>query len=121
MYLTGDEMFLEYMLDGSSELASNSNYSWNIYHAVRKEQKADVALSGLRTDLEVEVDREYPYSILPSIPLENVIPCLLHALARFVEKPLSLVISDVLSTANIKTAAGGDGSAYRAEKIAGTI
>ncbi|KAJ8050283.1 hypothetical protein HOLleu_03423 [Holothuria leucospilota] len=117
VYLTGDEMFLEHILDGSGELSPSSEYGWNIYSRVSKEQKSAVSVSGLRTDIGPAVDRSYPESILNSIPLENVVLCLLHALARSVEKLLSLVISDICSLANIKKATDKTGDCYREEKI----
>ncbi|KAJ8035492.1 hypothetical protein HOLleu_22741 [Holothuria leucospilota] len=118
VFLTGDEMFLEHMLDGSGELSPSSDSGWNIYSKMRKEQKGDVAISGLRTDLDLQVDREHPDSILSCIPVKNTVLCLLHALARSVEKLVTLVVSDIVSKANIKTASGGDGLAYKMEKIA---
>lgn len=57
VYLTGDEMFLEHMLDGNGELSPTSQWGWNIYSKVNKAQKGAVSSSGLRTDLTPAIDR----------------------------------------------------------------
>lgn len=57
VYLTGDEMFLEHMLDGNGELSPTSQCGWNIYSKVNKAQKSAVSSSGLRTDLTPAIDR----------------------------------------------------------------
>lgn len=116
VFLTGDEMFLEHVLDGLGDLSPASSEGWNLYTKVHKNNKTATATTGLRTDLPVIIDREYPENILPAIPLKNIVPCLLHALARCVEKLLTLVISDILSNSNIQAALGYDSGLYKEEK-----
>ncbi|KAJ8017695.1 hypothetical protein HOLleu_44709 [Holothuria leucospilota] len=117
IFLSGDEMFLEHILDGMNELSPSSLDGWNLYSKVHKNLHGEVAKSGLRTDLPIKVDRLYEENIIPSIPLRNVVPCLLHALARCVEKLLGLVVGDIISNSNIQTGLGRDGGMYREEKI----
>ncbi len=99
-YLCGDEMFTIKMLDGSKQLSPTSEFGWNFYHRAGKEQKSEVAKNGLRTDIDVLVDRELPESLIPSIPLTNIVFDTMHGLARIVEKLLSLEIEKILSEGN---------------------
>ena len=99
-YLSRDHMFVQACLDGSNVLGPLTNTGWNIYHECHKEQKQEVASSGLRTDLIVPVDRVHPESLLKTIPLKNVIPCILHWITRTVEKLLTLEIENIVSFTN---------------------
>ncbi|KAJ8050218.1 hypothetical protein HOLleu_03332 [Holothuria leucospilota] len=117
-FLCGDEMFLEAMLDGKNELSPTSNDGWNIYTKCTKDQKSLTdPTTKRRTDLHPRFDREYPTSILRSIPLENTVFCLLYGLARCVEKLLTLVVQYILLHSNIVNEQGLDGTAYRKEKL----
>ncbi|KAJ8042552.1 hypothetical protein HOLleu_13637 [Holothuria leucospilota] len=112
-YLCGDEMFLEAVLDGSGILAPNSESGWNIYLNMSVEDKNTTCKeTGLRTSLPLQIDRCHPENLLPSIPLENVAMCIMHGLARVVEKLLTLEVQDVLSEANTSHEAGVDRGAY---------
>ncbi|KAJ8028319.1 hypothetical protein HOLleu_30522 [Holothuria leucospilota] len=51
------------------------------------------------------------------VPLENYVFCLLHGLARSVEKLLNLVVADVLSEANIAQQRGEDRTNYIDERL----
>lgn len=113
VFLTGDEMFLEHILDGVGELSPSSLEGWNLYTKVHKNQKGTTS-GGFRTSLPVRVDREYSENLLPAVPLSNVVPCLLHALARSVEKLVTLVVSDVIS--NMHSNLGTDSALYREEQ-----
>lgn len=66
-------MLLEHMLDGTGELSPSSESGWNIYPKMRKEQKDDVAISGLKTDLDVQIDGEHPDNIVSCIPVKKVL------------------------------------------------
>ena len=88
------------MLDGSGRLSPLSPTGWNLYGNVDLEQKKEVAKSGLRTDLVPPVDRNHGESIIPSIPTVNVLFCVLHGLARCVEKLLNLEIDNIISEKN---------------------
>ena len=99
-YLCGDEMFLIKVLDGSKQLSPTSEFGWNFYHRAGKEQKKETAPSGKRTDMVVPLDREHPESLIPSLPLKNIIFDTMHGLARIVEKLLNLEIEKVLSEGN---------------------
>lgn len=117
-YLCGDEMFIESILDGRNELSPMSKQGWNIYSACRIEEKGFTdPVSKKRTDLIAKVDREIPTSILRSILLQNTVFCLLHGLARCVEKLLTLVVQDILLYSNIVNQRGEDGASYRDTKI----
>ena len=70
------------------------------YHRAGKDQKSAVAESGLRTDLEFCVDRKHPESLVPSIPLGNIVFDAMHGLTRIFEKLLSLEIEKILSEGN---------------------
>ena len=72
----------------------------------------------MRTDLLQPIDCEHPDSIFGSIPINHTVFCLLHGLARCVEKFLNLEIQSILSDANEITQLKQDGGAYREEKIA---
>ena len=69
---TGIHVILVF-LDGSCKLSPTSEKGWNFYHECNKEEKKEVAPSGLRKDREVLLDRDHPESLLPAIPLYNVI------------------------------------------------
>jgi hypothetical protein len=52
-YLTGDEMYLEGVLDGSGRLGPKTVDGWDIYHKMTTKQKLEVdPESGLRTNLQ---------------------------------------------------------------------
>ena len=85
-YLSGDEMFLEKMLDGSNVLGPLTEAGWNIYSAWPKEQKQSVGPDGLRTQIVPNFDRNLPDSLVPSVPLDRVMMCGLHAQTRITEK-----------------------------------
>jgi hypothetical protein len=106
-YLCGDEMFLIKILDGSKELSPTSATGWNFYHKANKEQKQETHSNGLRTDMTVPLDRLHPESLLPSIPLKNVIFDIMHGLTRIVEKLLNLEIEKILSEGNKGQQSGG--------------
>ena len=74
LYLSGEEMFLIKNFDGSSKLSPTLDRGWNFYHECGKEDKGQVAESGLRTDWAVLLDREHPESLLKDIPLSNLCP-----------------------------------------------
>ncbi|KAJ8019772.1 hypothetical protein HOLleu_41495 [Holothuria leucospilota] len=114
VFLTGDEMFLEHILDGVGDLSPSSLEGWNLYAKTHKDQKTSTN-AGFRTNLPVRIDRAHPENILSAVPLRNVVPCLLHALAISVEKLLTLVITDVIS--NMQANLGTDSALYREEKI----
>lgn len=117
-YLTGDEMFLEAILDGSGTLSPTSKRGWNIYHEDDVSSKQQTSPNtGLRTDLGLKIDRQHPESILPAIPIERTVFCLLHALARCVEKLLTLVVQSVINESHKASQRGEDGPAYLADKI----
>ena len=92
-FLGGDEMFLESLLDGSHVLGPLTDRGWNIYNECPQEQKKEVGANGLRTDLKVTFNRQHPESLVPSIPVNRIVFCILHALARIVEKLLMSLIS----------------------------
>lgn len=71
--ITGDEMFLIKLLDGSNELIPMSETRWNFYHKCDKSDKRRVAVSGKRTEMEILVDREHLDSLVPSLPSRHFI------------------------------------------------
>ena len=99
-FITGDEMFLIKLLDGSNELSPMSETGWNFYHKCNKSDKSRVAVSGKRTELEILVDREHPESLVPSVPTKHFIFDILHGITRIVEKLLRLEIEKLLSHGN---------------------
>lgn len=116
-YITGDEMFLEALLDGNKQLSPTSSEGWNIYSQSSLESKQSTSRNGLRTELNASINRQCPTSIFKSVPLENYVFCLLHGLARSVEKLLNLVVADVLSEANIAQQRGEDRTNYIDERL----
>ncbi|KAJ8018627.1 hypothetical protein HOLleu_43290 [Holothuria leucospilota] len=104
-YLTGDEMFFEAMLGGDGVLDPTSDTGWNTYHECMpwNESKKITGKDGLRTSLSVNIDRTHPSAILNAIPIENHVFCILHAVARCVEKLLNLVVLAVISESNISS------------------
>ena len=64
-----------------------------------KSQKQETAPNGLRTDLSMPIDRPNDESLLSGIPLSQYMPCILHGLARIVEKLISLEVELVMSQA----------------------
>ena len=110
-------MFLEAML-ASEGLGPLSKDGWNIYRQDNQEQKGDVSPdTGLRTDVTLPIDREHPEAILGCIPTSRTVFCLLHAVARCVEKLLNLEIDNIISDANKTQTQGMDATSYIADKI----
>ena len=118
-YLSGDEKFLEAILDGSSILSPTSGEGWNIYSKCSKNSKSDTGADGLRTSLEKTIDRLHPESMFgDAIPTHRVVLCLLHAISRSVEKLLSLEVANILSEANkLNERSSGQGDTYRQTAI----
>ena len=116
-YLSGDEIFLEAVLNGSGELGPTTNTGWNIYHTCDKNSKAVTANTGSRTDLSVRIDRVHDECLFTTIPTERTVLCALHAIARCVEKLLNLEIENILSEANKISQRGGDGDGFREDAI----
>lgn len=116
-YLSGDEMFLEAMLDGSGELGPMTDSGWNIYRKCDKRSKEVTAEDGFRTSLNVKIDRQHSDKIFPIIPTERTVLCALHAVTRCVEKFLNLEIQNVLSEANKETQRGADGESWKTDAI----
>lgn len=56
-YLTGDEMFLEAMVDGHGILGPTTVSGWNIYKEMSKDHKGETAPSGKRLDMHLCIDR----------------------------------------------------------------
>ena len=109
-------MFLEAMLDGTSSLGPTMENGWNIYTPCNKDSKGLTAPDGSRLGLNFRTDRELSDKILPHIPLEKTVFCLLHGLARVVEKFLTLVVEDVLSEGN-KFNSDKDGKDYVSTRL----
>lgn len=67
-------MFIEAILDGKHELSPMSKEGWNLYSKCGKEQKGSTdPVSKKRTHINADIDRDFPTSILKSIPLKNSI------------------------------------------------
>ncbi|KAJ8019052.1 hypothetical protein HOLleu_42605 [Holothuria leucospilota] len=122
-YLCGDEMFLEAVLDGSGNLGPNSKFGWNIYVDMSSDEKGTTSeVTGLRTDLKLEVNRQHQESLFPCIPTKNVVLCIMHGVARSVEKLLSLEVEDIMSEANKVNEFGAiDRSTYIDNKISALV
>lgn len=113
-YLSGDEMFLEAMLDGSNVLGPTTKQGWDIYSEQPDKEKT---LNNFRTDASTDMNRIHSDRILQSIPLPQTVLCLLHAVARSLEKLLTLEVELILKRSNKETQAGRDASSYVKEKI----
>ena len=99
--LCGDHMFLQNILGADEDkLSPTSDEGWNLYSCTLKEHNKVVAKTGLRTDVPQKFDRLQPNSLLPSIPNKHVVFCLLHAMARIVEKLVNLEIEIIHVNAN---------------------
>lgn len=121
-YLCGDEMFLEAVLDGSGILAPNSKSGWNIYVNMESDAKGITNNeSGFRTDLSIELSRHHPHHLFPSIPITNVVMCIMHGFTRSVEKLLTLEVEDILSEATKVRESGLEKSAYIDTKISALV
>lgn len=116
-FITGDEMFLEALLDGNKVLSPTSDLGWNIYSETSLMSKEVTDSAGFRTGLEAKIDRQCPSAIFNTVPLKNYIFCLLHGLARSVEKFMNLVVSDILSEANKAQQCGEDRVSYLESKL----
>lgn len=120
-HLTGNEMFLEAILDGSGSLGPTTEEGWNIYSRYSKADFDLTASSGLRTDLSYSVDREHNDNILPAIHIDKVVLCVLHGIARCVEKLLTLEVQLILKQSNIAAQAGGDATGYRSDILSNLV
>jgi len=109
--LTGDEMFLEHILDDEGDLNPTSESGWNIYCKTDRASKATVADSKLRTDLVLEMDRVHPYTLLDKIPLDRTVLCLLHGATLIVEKLLDIELGNIYSEAK----------KYEAKNVSGSL
>ena len=116
-YLTGDEMFLEAMLDASGELGPMTENGWNIYRVSNKDSKGDTASTGLRADLQLKIDRVHKDRLFATITTNRTVFCVLHAVARCVEKLLNLEIQNVLSEGNKEAQRGGDGEGLKNDAL----
>ena len=67
IYLSGDEMFLEKMINGSNILGPLSDCGWKIYSAWDKEHKSKVESDGMRMSIEPQFDRGLPKSLAPQV------------------------------------------------------
>ena len=116
-YLSGDEMFLEAMLDSSGELGPVTETGWNIYRKCDKKSKEITAEDGLRTSLCLKIDRQHIDRMFTTVPIERTVLCALHAITRCVEKFLNLEIQNILSEGNKETQRGGDGEGWKTDAI----
>ena len=73
VYLSGDQMFVQAILDGFNKLGPLTDPGWKLYHESNRCQMSDTAENGLHTDLNLPIDRTHP-----SIPLSKIVPCILH-------------------------------------------
>ena len=112
-YLSGDEMFLEAVLDGEGVLGPMTETGWNIYRENNAKSKCETSKSGLRTELALKIDRSHQTTLLPAIPIQRTVLCCLHAITRCVEKFLNLEILNILSEGNKETQRGGDEEGYK--------
>ncbi|KAJ8050140.1 G2/M phase-specific E3 ubiquitin-protein ligase [Holothuria leucospilota] len=115
-YLCGDEMFLESALDGDNVLGPNTKQGWDIYHQQSVDDK-NKTVNNLRSELDVTMDRHHGSNILNSVPLNRTVFCLLHAVARCVEKLLTLEVELITQEANKVAQLGMDASEYMKEKL----
>lgn len=116
-FLAADEMFLIAERDGSGTLGPTTNTGWDIYHECDKDSKGHCdPTTGLRTDVNIQIDREHPQSLLP-IPINKVMMCILHGQVRVTEKLADLVLEYLMSERNKMTERGVDGVAWYEEKI----
>ena len=98
LYLAGDEMFLEHILDDEDKLSPTSVSGWNVYSETDKDSKGNVhPRTKLRTDLDIPFDRLNPNTLFQKIPLKNTVLCLLHGTARVIEKLIDLELADMYS------------------------
>ena len=116
-YLSGDEMFLEAMLDASGNLGPMTEDGWNIYRKCGKDSKGETASSGYRTDMDLKIDRQHSDRLFTTIPTEKTVLCTLHAVTRCVEKLLNLEIQNILSEGNKETQRGADGEGFKSDAI----
>lgn len=110
-------MFLDALLDGNKVLSPTSDLGWNIHSETSLMSKELTDSAGFRTGLVAKIDRQCPTAIFNSVPLNQYIFCLLHGLARSVEKFMNLVVSDVLSEANKAQQCGEDKASYIESKL----
>ena len=118
VYLGGDHMFVQAILDGSNKLGPLTDSGWNFYHESNRCQMSETAENGLRTDLNLPIDRTHPESLLPSIPLSKIVPCILHGLPRCVEKLMMLEVELIVSQSRKNTEAS---NSMRTEDLVGNL
>ena len=85
-YLTGNEMFLEAMLDACWELGPMTDTRWNNNRVADKTIRADTPSSRPRTDLRLNINSNHPYVLFIVIPTNITVLCAMNAITRCVEK-----------------------------------
>ena len=79
--------------------------------------KGITAPSELRRDLDLKIDRIHPETLFTTMPTQRTVLCVLHAIARCVEKFLNIEIQNILSEGLKETQSGGDGEGFKTNAI----
>ena len=123
-FVASDNMFANAILGGGLDPKSNDNFS--IYAFETTSTRSEVgANTGVRSELNRQIEREHPESLLPAIPTSHFIPCANHMFVRITEHLLTLrvmsclnegvvnsdrsgTLSKLLSNINIRGVRGGN-------------
>ena len=96
MFMGSDNMFANAILGGGLDPKSNDNFS--VYTFETTSTRSDVGEStGVRSELQRQIEREHPESLLPSVPTNHFIPCANHMFVRITEHLLTLLVMSCLN------------------------
>ena len=96
MFMASDNMFANAILGGGLDPKSNDNFS--VYTFEMTSTRSDVGEStGVRSELQRQIEREHPESLLPSVPTNHFIPCANHMFVRITEHLLTLLVMSCLN------------------------
>lgn len=95
-FLASDNMFANALIGGGLDPKSSDNFSLYTFETTATRSEVGEK-TGLRSELNRQIVREHPDSLLPSIPTEHFIPCANYMFARITEHLLTLRIMSCLN------------------------
>lgn len=95
-FVASDNMFANALLGGGLDPKSSDNFSLYTFETTATRSEVGKQ-TGLRSELNRQIVREHPDSLLPAIPTDHFIPCANHMFARITEHLLTLRIMSCLN------------------------
>lgn len=95
-FLASDNMFANALLGGGLDPKSSDNFSLYTFESTTTRSEVGEK-TGLRSELNRQIEREHPDSLVPAIPTDHFIPCANHMFARITEHLLTLRIMSCLN------------------------